>query len=615
MGIKGCFMFKNAKIGTKLGIGFGTILVIMLIMFVFSIQAFITVRNDVSFAFDYELTKVTLLNQLWDAIDIVKLNVEDILKTTDADSIATLRGGIADSITEADSLYKEIDPLIAEGKDREIYTEALLLRAEFHKSLMIVYSFLDKKDYKGLMDYFFEFENNESVYIERINDLLYLYIDNMNETGVKIKDNMYHSIWVLVVAIVVGMVIALTLAVGITKMITKPLYICVDTAERIANGETNLYIEKMSNDELGTLVNAMDDMIGSIKLLYEDAVSLSKEAVSGKLNSRIDVKKHRGDFAKIIQGMNETMEAVVTPITETMKVMNKLASKDLSIRMNGTYQGDFNEFKDDVNIAIKNLEASLVQVELSVEQISSASNQINLVSQKLADATASQASSIEQISTSLEEINSLTAQNSDQAKDGLRITDLAVTAVDQANTAMEKMNAAMDSILTSAKETSAIIKTIDEIAFQTNLLALNAAVEAAHAGEVGKGFAVVAEEVKSLSNRSADAAKNTNVLIEESGKKTQMGSQIVEQVTQSFIEMKEQFSIVKKIVTEIVASSQEQAQGINSITLGINEVTRSTQNNAANAEASASTADELHSQAGELKDMVEQYVLSKRSDE
>jgi len=605
-------MLKNAKIGTKLGIGFGTILLMMFIMSIFSIETFVTVNDDVIFAFDYELTKVTLLNQLWDAIDIVKLNIEDILKTADADTIATLRAGINDSVAEADSLFKEIEPLISEGKDREIYTEVIKLRGEFHKTLQIVFGYLDKKDYDGLMGYFFQFENSESEYIEKVNDLLYLYIDNMNETGVKIKANMHLSIWILVGAIVVALLIAVPLAVVITKMITKPLYSCVDAAERIANGETNLYLEKKSNDELGTLIAAMDDMIASIKKLYEDAVSLSKEAVSGNLKSRIDVKKHKGDFAKIIQGMNDTMEAVVIPIHESMKVMNKLASKDLSIRINGVYQGDFNEFKDDVNSAIKNLEDSLIQVGMSVEQISSASDQINHVSQKLADATSTQASSIEQISTSLEQINVLTGSNSQQAKDGLRLTDIAMNAVDTANVAMDKMNTAMESILASSRQTAAIIKTIDEIAFQTNLLALNAAVEAAHAGEVGKGFAVVADEVKNLSARSADAASNTNVLIEESGKKTQMGSNIVEQVTQSFKEMKEQFNVVKKIVTEIVASSQEQALSISQITNGINEVSRSTQNNAANAEASASTADELHSQASELKDMVEQYVLSRR---
>jgi len=606
-------MLKNAKIRTKLGVGFGTILVIMLAMSIYAIISFLTVYEDVSFAFDYELTKVDLLNNLWDAIDIMKLNVEDILKTTDPDTIATLKQGIADAIAQADSLYDDIEPLVAEGLDRQTYNEVLQLRNEFRRTMAVVLGYLDKNDYGALRNYFFEFTDSESEYIEKVNELFYLYIENMINTGVKLKANAVSSISTLIITVILGFLIALILAYIITRMITKPLNTCVDAANSIASGVTDIYIEKKSNDETGMLSDAMDDMIKSLKQLYEDAVFLSKEAVAGRLESKIDLSKHKGDFAKIIKGMNDTMEAVVTPITEAMQVMEKLAKKDLSYRIKGSYQGEFNDFKEDVNLAIANLDDSLTQVRMSVEQISQASNLINQGSQKLADTTSAQASSIEQISTSLEEVNSITANNSDQAKEGLKLADHAMRSVDQAALAMEQMNKAMDSILASARETSAIIKTIDEIAFQTNLLALNAAVEAAHAGEVGKGFAVVADEVKNLSTRSAEAARNTDVLIEESGKKSEQGSQIVETVTKSFNVMKEEFNNVKKIVTEIVASSQEQTQSIAHITIGINEVTRSTQQNASNAEASASTADELHNQADELKDMVEQYVLSKKN--
>jgi methyl-accepting chemotaxis protein len=178
---------------------------------------------------------------------------------------------------------------------------------------------------------------------------------------------------------------------------------------------------------------------------------------------------------------------------------------------------------------------------------------------------------------------------------------------------MEKMNKAMASILHSSQETGKIIKTIDDIAFQTNLLALNAAVEAAHAGDAGKGFAVVAEEVKNLALRSAEAAKNTNSLIEESGRNSEMGSRIVEEVTKSFQLMKDQFNKVKSIVNEISASSDEQAHGVNQISTGVNEMNRVTQQNAANAEESASAAEQLNSQAAELKSMVATFTLSKKA--
>jgi len=405
-------------------------------------------------------------------------------------------------------------------------------------------------------------------------------------------------------------IVSVFLAYYISLSITKPLGKCVTVADKLAHGDTSVQVNVDSTDEIGILMNSMKEMIISIKTMYEDATVLANEAVAGHLKNRADLEKHHGDFAKIIKGINDTLDAVINPITEVMGVMDKFSHKDLTARVNGNYQGDLGTFKENVNHAGENLSQSLSLVVQSSEQISAASSQISQGAQSVADATSTQASSIEEISSSLEEINSLTANNADNAKNGLKLSDLAVQAVEAGSKFMDRMNDAMQAILTSSRETSKIIQTIDDIAFQTNLLALNAAVEAAHAGEVGKGFAVVAEEVKNLALRSAEAAQNTNVLIEESGKNSTMGSSIVEQVTDSFNKMKEQFLKVKTIVNEIVASSEEQAQGVKQITLGVSEMSRSTQNNAANAEKSASAAEELSGQAGELKRMVEEYRLS-----
>jgi len=415
---------------------------------------------------------------------------------------------------------------------------------------------------------------------------------------------------IIILVALAFIIVSIFLAYFISLSITKPLGKCVEVADSLAHGNTSVQVNVESNDEIGTLMTSMREMLTSIKNMYEDATILADEAVAGHLKNRANLDKHRGDFAKIIKGINDTLDAVINPITEVMGVMDKFSHKDLTARVTGTYQGDLDTFKDNVNNAAENLDKSLTMVVATSEQISAASNQISQGAQSVAEATSNQASSIEQISSSLEEINSLTSSNADNAQNGLKLADLAVLAVEEGSKAMEKMNQAMQAILTSSQETAKIIKTIDEIAFQTNLLALNAAVEAAHAGEVGKGFAVVAEEVKNLALRSAEAAQNSNGLIEEAGKNSTVGSNIVEQVNESFNRMKEQFIKVKTIVTEIVASSEEQAQGVKQITGGVGEMNRSTQQNAANAEESASAAEELSGQSGELKRMVEEYKLS-----
>ena len=418
---------------------------------------------------------------------------------------------------------------------------------------------------------------------------------------------------IILVCIVISLVVSIILAMAITSNIVNPVQKIANTLKIIATGDLSQKIEVDSKDEIGELAESARDMIAAVQRTMDDCVTLSKDALNGKLGTRADAKKHGKDFAQLVININSTLDAIVNPLREAMGVMDRIAHKDLTARMQGDYKGDLLEFKNNINLAGQTLEDSILQVDNAVSEILAASQEITSGSQNLAESTSEQASSIEEISSSLEQINSLTGSNADSARSGLKLADSAVQAVDNGNKAMDKMNKAMESIQRSSQETGKIIKTIDEIAFQTNLLALNAAVEAAHAGDAGKGFAVVAEEVKNLALRSAEAAKNTNSLIEESGRNSEMGSSIVQQVTQSFIEMKEQFNKVKNIVTEISASSEEQSHGVNQISVGVSEMNKGTQENAANAEESAAAAEQLNSHATELNDMVSQFTVS-RSD-
>jgi methyl-accepting chemotaxis protein len=460
------------------------------------------------------------------------------------------------------------------------------------------------------MDGVFVAESNN--YISLLVEMIEVEENQLTELADDIENTTKKGITLGITVSAIGIVLGIILAIIITRSITTPIQTCLNVAQDISNGNVNVKIDIDSKDETGELANAMNSMVNSIKGLVSDIDKVANSAMRGELKTRVDERKHKGEYANIMKGFNGTLDAITDPINEAMVVMEKIANKNLTARITGNYKGDLKEFADNINKAVQNLDESLIQVDTAVDQISSASSEISSGSQVLAGATSEQASSLEEISASLEEINSLTGSNADNAKSGLKLADLAVIAVDSGNDAMEKMNKAMESILKSSQETGKIIKTIDEIAFQTNLLALNAAVEAAHAGDAGKGFAVVAEEVKNLALRSAEAAKNTNVLIEEAGKNSTVGSNIVEQVTKSFQEMKEQFNKVKSIVNEISASSTEQAHGVSQISTGIHDMNRVTQQNAANAEESASAAEELTSQAAELKNMVSTFSVSRR---
>lgn len=241
-------------------------------------------------------------------------------------------------------------------------------------------------------------------------------------------------------------------------------------------------------------------------------------------------------------------------------------------------------------------------------QVAAAAGQVAGASQSLAEGASEQAASLEETSSSLEEMSSMTKRNADNALQADNLMKEATGVVNRASGAMTGLTASIGEISNASRQTQKIIKTIDEIAFQTNLLALNAAVEAARAGEAGAGFAVVAEEVRNLAMRSADAAKNTASMIEDTVKKVNDGSILLEQTNSAFVEVVASTRKVGELVSEIAGASEEQARGIEHINRAVTEMDKVTQQNAANAEESASASEELSAQSEQMMDFVNQLV-------
>jgi methyl-accepting chemotaxis protein len=257
-----------------------------------------------------------------------------------------------------------------------------------------------------------------------------------------------------------------------------------------------------------------------------------------------------------------------------------------------------------MNNVINDLTEVTSGVSTGAQQINSASAQVSDSSQNIAESANNQAASLEETSASLVQMSAMVKQNSDNTKQAATVSENANKSAQKGKEVMTKMFGAIQKIKSSSHETSKIMKTIDEIAFQTNLLALNAAVEAARAGEAGKGFAVVAEEVRNLSKRSADAAKNTAELIEVSLRNSDYGVTVSEEVGGILNEIVDSIQKVVVLINEVSAATQEQSQGIEEINKAIAELDNVTQGNAANAEETASASEQLSAQAAELGDYV-----------
>ena len=242
------------------------------------------------------------------------------------------------------------------------------------------------------------------------------------------------------------------------------------------------------------------------------------------------------------------------------------------------------------------------------DQVNAAANQVATSSQQLAEGASEQAAALEETSSSMEEMAAQTRANADNASQADSLMSEAQDVVRRAGDSMEKMTASMEKIAVSGGEISKIVKSIDEIAFQTNLLALNAAVEAARAGEAGMGFAVVADEVRNLAQRAAEAAKNTQSLIEDTVKSIGEGSELVAKTREEFSNVATTASKAASLVSEIASASTEQASGIDQVNQAVRQMDQVVQQSAAGSEESASAAEELGALAMSMKETVEQLV-------
>jgi len=290
-------------------------------------------------------------------------------------------------------------------------------------------------------------------------------------------------------------------------------------------------------------------------------------------------------------------------------------SNELEMIANGDLTANVETLSDNdiMGISLQKMLGSLnimfAEINSSTSQVSLGSKQVADGAQMLAQGATEQAASIEELSGSIAQIAERTKANADTADKAARLSGTIKGSAEKGSTQMDEMITAVSDINEASKNISKIIKTIDDIAFQTNILALNAAVEAARAGQHGKGFAVVAEEVRNLASKSAEAAKNTGDMIQNSMDKAELGARIAGETAASLSEIVSGINESSRLIEEIAKSSKEQSSGIDHINIGIDQVAQVVQQNSATAEESAAASEEMSSQSDVLQQLIAQFKI------
>ncbi len=437
-------------------------------------------------------------------------------------------------------------------------------------------------------------------------------------------------------------------SVAAVRRITRPLAELVRGAEQVARGVVDVDIAYNARDQIGELADtfrtviasqralaasagalaagdvdsevvvrgdddqlglAMRDLRGTVRGLHAETTVLTAAAAAGDLSKRGDARRFRGAFAGLVEGLNATLDAVTAPMQETTSVLERLAARDLTGRVEGAYAGDHARVKDALNSALAALGTALEEVSTSSEQVSAAGAQIAGGSESLAGRASRQAATLEEIAASVHELTSMAESTSANAQEARGLSTDTQVGVQNGAATMRELATALTDIKTAADQTARIVRTIDEIAFQTNLLALNAAVEAARAGDAGRGFAVVAEEVRALAQRSAQAARETAALIDDSVQRVNGGVTLGQRVATEFDDVTRRVARTAEVVAEIAAAAEQQTTGVRQITTAVGELNAGTQETAANAEESASAATELSAQAERLQEVVGEFRL------
>jgi len=595
-------MFSNMKVATRLALGFGAVVLLLLVLSTVSMVRMAAMDQDIDLIMEDRYPKVVLANEAaMRTLDNAR-QVRSMLLTTNEDEREKYKAAAeANRAKVADALAK-LDKLISTDKGRQLFKDITDKSAVLNPAYNELYSLI-KNDPKKALEFLKEdFVVINSAYLGALDNLVKFQNELMDQERIAANANYETTRTVIITLSVAAVLIALALAWLITASLVKSLggepNYAAELMRRISNGDLSGEVHTRPGDR-GSMLLTVKEMVAKLKQVIDGQRAVVEAANRGNFGARVDLNGLQGFQREMGEGLNQLATTTGASIDDVVRVMGAMSEGDLTQTIDKPYEGAFGELKKYANNTVAKLAQVVSEVNANAEGLAAASEEVSATANSLAQAASEQAAGVEETSASVEQMTASVAQNTDNAK----VTDaMASRAAAEATEGGE----AVRSTVSAMKQIAAKVLIIDDIAYQTNLLALNAAIEAARAGEHGKGFAVVAAEVRKLAERSQIAAQ-------EIGEVATSSVSLAEQAGQMLGAMVPNIKKTSELVQEITAASEEQSSGLAQINSAVAQLSQTTQQNAAGSEELASTAEQMSSQAEELQQAMSFFKIGHTS--
>lgn len=559
---------KNLSVSKKLAVSFSTILALFIITVVISVFVGLhTVTGSFQQFVTSPFTVTNTVNNMRRQLQGIQKDMSYII-IDDVSNRQTWIDDLNSRVVDFENSLTKIEPLLMTDGGKQLVQE---VKSEWDKLQPMKEKFMSSLDGKDI-------ETSKKILLDEyypasltLVDLTKKLIDDSNDVATYFYNEaqtLAQSVLIIsIILFVVSLIFGVMLCLYIIRSITKPLKEIEAASCLLADGNLNANITYESKDEFGTVANSFRTVFENLRIYI------------------FDISEKLGEISK--------------------------GNLDLSIETN--YKNDFLPIKESLEHIIASQSSTFSQIAISADQVNSGAEQMSSSSQILASGATEQAATVEELNASIASVTEQAEQNVKFVEVASNYVLDAESGINNSNKYMQKLNTAMKGIGESSAKISNITKVIEDIAFQTNILALNAAVESARAGEAGKGFAVVADEVRNLAAKSAEAAKQTSDLIQNSVSTVLEGEKLADETGRVLQEVADKALRAVDAIKKIEEFSNAQALTIEEINHGLSQVSAVVQSNAATAEESSASSEELSAQAHTLKQEVNKFKIKKNT--